>query len=169
MTVPSRELLQTIAAKTAAGVPWAIALAIAERESAFDPRKVGGSGEIGLMQLLPKTVREELGYRGPLAALHDPALNTALGTRYLKVLFDRWKTWPVAIRAYNGSGPAARAYAAGVLAGDARSSGLPTWDAFVRANQRLFDAARAGAGWIVVAVAALAGVLLLAQLGKRTE
>ncbi|MGI0150163.1 MAG: transglycosylase SLT domain-containing protein, partial [Thermoplasmata archaeon] len=115
MADPSKAVLEAIARNTHPKVPYPVALAMGERETGFDPTKRGAAGEIGLFQLLPKTVREELRYMGPLEALFDPNLNTRLATQYLDILFRRFGTWPVAIRAYNGSGPASRAYAAGVL------------------------------------------------------
>lgn len=157
MAGPSKAVLEAIARNTHPKVPYPVALAIAERESKFDPNvPEGAAGEIGLFQLLPRTVREELRYLGPLAALKDPNLNTKLATQYLNILFGSTGTWPVAIRAYNGSGPAARAYAAGVL------GRLPTWDAFVNANVKFFQSARAriGAGVVVLIGAALAILLL---------
>ncbi|WP_261405775.1 lytic transglycosylase domain-containing protein [Chenggangzhangella methanolivorans] len=46
-------------------MPPELAEAVATVESGFDPRAVGGVGEIGLMQVLPSTARM-LGFSEPL-------------------------------------------------------------------------------------------------------
>ena len=38
------------------------------------------------------------------------------GVKYLRQLYDRYRDWAVAVQHYNGSGPAARAYAVKVMA-----------------------------------------------------
>jgi soluble lytic murein transglycosylase-like protein len=159
MAGPSQEILQTITAHADPRVPLPIALTMAERESTFMPTKRGAAGEYGLFQLLPKTVRgADIGYKGPLEALLEPGLNTKLATGYLALLKDRFGTWPVAIRAYNGSGAAAQSYAVGVL------QRLPAWDTYVRENLAFFAKALKGKGAIgaaaLVAVAAVAALLL---------
>ncbi|WP_271200684.1 lytic transglycosylase domain-containing protein [Methylopila turkensis] len=75
-----RGLIRVAAAEN--GVPAEIAEAVAEVESGFNPRAVGGVGEIGLMQVLPSTARM-LGFRAPLDELFDPATNVRYGVRYL--------------------------------------------------------------------------------------
>ncbi|MEM6305754.1 MAG: lytic transglycosylase domain-containing protein [Pseudomonadota bacterium] len=66
-----------------------MSLAIARRESEFDPVVVSGAGARGLMQLMPATAREVSSNLG-LRALHttdrltaDPVYNAQLGARYL--------------------------------------------------------------------------------------
>ncbi len=66
----------------AAGVPVALALAVVEVESNFNPRARGRAGEIGLMQIKPATARA-IGYRGSLKALYNPETNLAWGMKYL--------------------------------------------------------------------------------------
>lgn len=165
MAEPSKELLQIIAANADPRVPLSIALTMAERESTWDPTKRGAAGEYGLFQLLPATVRgSDIGYVGPFEALLDPALNTKLATGYLMVLKERFSEWPVAVRAYNGSGAAARDYAAGVF------QRLPTWDNFVRSNLDFFKRAIAssGAGVLgLLAAAAIAALVLLIGSQRR--
>ncbi len=169
MAEPSRAVLQAIAERTDPRVPYPVVLAIGERESRFDPDPPrGSSGEVGLMQILPRTLREELGYRGPLEALEGPEgvpRNIALGTRYLRILFDRWHTWPEAIRAWNGSGPAARAYAAGVL------QRLPSWKQYVEANLEFFRTAQGKRTlrWGLAAAAAIVVLVLMAQARRPRE
>lgn len=163
--MPSPEILTTIARNANLRVPLPIALTMAERESTFTPTRRGKAGEYGLFQLLPSTVRGgDIGYRGPLEALLHPALNTKLATGYLALLRGRFGTWPEAIRAYNGSGPAARQYAAGVL------QRLPVWDKFVVDNLAFFKKALQSRGLapaVLVAAAAVAALLLLSS--QRSE
>lgn len=64
------------------GLPPEIAEAVATVESGFDPRAVGGVGEIGLMQVLPSTARM-LGFSAPLPKLFEPEVNARYGVRYL--------------------------------------------------------------------------------------
>jgi|GEM_PF-5639598 len=44
----------------AQGVPPSIALAVAQKESSFNPNAVGAAGEIGLFQLMPATAGASL-------------------------------------------------------------------------------------------------------------
>src|SRR6266481_829539 len=98
------------------GVPPAIALAVATQETRIchwraDGTVIRGSaGEYGVFQLLPSTA----------AALGvDPTdvdQNIHGGVLFLSQLFDRYSDWGLAVQHYNGSGPAARAYAQQVLA-----------------------------------------------------
>lgn len=75
-----RNLIRAAAAEN--GIPSEVAEAVAEVESGYDPKAVGGVGEIGLMQVLPSTARM-LGFRAPLPELFDPATNIRYGVRYL--------------------------------------------------------------------------------------
>ena len=65
-----------------AGVPSALADAVAFVESAFDPRAVGSAGELGLMQVLPATAAM-LGFRGTPDELMEPGTNLRYGVHYL--------------------------------------------------------------------------------------
>jgi soluble lytic murein transglycosylase-like protein len=69
-------------AAVAENLPPEIAEAVADVESGFNPRAVGGVGEIGLMQVLPSTARM-LGFAEPLPKLFDPETNVRFGVRYL--------------------------------------------------------------------------------------
>jgi hypothetical protein len=64
------------------GLPPQFATAVMEIESGFNPGAKGAAGEIGLMQVMPPTARL-LGFRGDADQLADPAINIALGVRYL--------------------------------------------------------------------------------------
>lgn len=71
-------------------------LAIARRESEFDPVVRSGAGALGLMQLMPGTAREMAGDLG-VRALHtnarltaDPEYNATLGAEYLSQMAARF-------------------------------------------------------------------------------
>ncbi|MFD1332272.1 lytic transglycosylase domain-containing protein [Methylopila musalis] len=83
-TAPDEAAIRRLIVAAAAehGVPSELAEAVAEVESGFNPKAVGGVGEIGLMQVLPSTA-QMLGYRGALPGLFDPGVNVGYGVRYL--------------------------------------------------------------------------------------
>jgi len=64
------------------GVPVKLALAIVEIESSFRVKAKGAAGEVGLMQIRPRTARG-MGYRGSTKALYDPETNVRYGMKYL--------------------------------------------------------------------------------------
>ncbi|MEO5756399.1 MAG: lytic transglycosylase domain-containing protein [Mesorhizobium sp.] len=70
------------------GLEPALAHAVMEIESGFDPDARGGDGEVGLMQVMPSTARM-LGFRGSLDELGAPATNIALGVAYLALANKR--------------------------------------------------------------------------------
>jgi hypothetical protein len=75
--------LPAIAQEAAAnGVPPALVDAVVRIESRYDPAAVGSVGEIGLMQVRPKTA-ELLGFRGTSADLAQPQTNLRYGVGYL--------------------------------------------------------------------------------------
>jgi hypothetical protein len=86
---PSRSLkgrstyLPAIAEEAAAnGVPPALIDAVVRIESRYDPTAVGSIGEIGLMQVRPKTAAL-LGFQGTTAELAEPRTNLRYGVGYL--------------------------------------------------------------------------------------
>ncbi|MGY3450494.1 lytic transglycosylase domain-containing protein [Bradyrhizobium sp. USDA 4353] len=64
------------------GLAPEIAEAVMAVESGYNPDAVGGSGEIGLMQIMPSTARM-LGFNGSTAELAVPETNIHYGVRYL--------------------------------------------------------------------------------------
>lgn len=64
------------------GVPVALARAVVEVESNYNPKARGRAGEIGLMQIKSTTARG-IGFTGKASALYDPETNLKWGMRYL--------------------------------------------------------------------------------------
>ena len=64
------------------GVPADLAEAVAHIESGYDPRAVGTSGEVGLMQVRHGTA-QMLGFNGTAAELTQPSENVRYGVTYL--------------------------------------------------------------------------------------
>lgn len=81
------------------GLPAALIDAVIRTESGYRPHAVSRTGARGLMQLMPATARS-LGVTDPF----DPRQNIMGGARYLRRMFDRFKTVELAIAAYN-AGP----------------------------------------------------------------
>ncbi|MBT8408798.1 MAG: lytic transglycosylase domain-containing protein, partial [Alphaproteobacteria bacterium] len=90
-------------------VPRELALAIARRESEFDPVVTSGAGARGLMQLMPataKAVARELNLRYSRdRLLTDPAYNARLGTAYLDELMGIFDGNVVMVAAGYNAGP----------------------------------------------------------------
>jgi soluble lytic murein transglycosylase len=94
------------------GVDPALIKAVVWRESWFDPKARGSSGEIGLMQIREPTARDWAtaerapGFTHP--QLFDPGKNTECGAWYLRRLLYRYQgtdnPLPYALAAYN-AGP----------------------------------------------------------------
>jgi soluble lytic murein transglycosylase len=91
------------------GVPKELVLAIARRESEFDPQVISGAGARGFMQLMPGTaqlVSRELGVEYDLdRLLTDPAYNATLGSAYLAKLSKQFDGNAVMMAAGYNAGP----------------------------------------------------------------
>lgn len=84
-------------------------MAIARRESAFNPHARSHAGALGLMQLMPGTARDMARKAGlnlkNTEAVLDPAINIELGSRYMASLLERYGDNRIlALAAYN-AGP----------------------------------------------------------------
>lgn len=94
---------------TSMPVPRELALAIARRESEFDPVVTSGAGARGLMQLMPataKAVARDLDLRYSRdRLLTDPAFNARLGTAYLDELMSIFGGNMVMVSAGYNAGP----------------------------------------------------------------
>lgn len=90
-------------------VPMELALAIARRESEFDPAVTSAAGAAGLMQLMPGTAREMAGRLGVAHAdsrlIGDWAYNAQLGSEYLAHLGRRFGGNIVLMAAGYNAGP----------------------------------------------------------------
>lgn len=90
-------------------VPTEIVLAIARRESEFDPNVVSGAGARGLMQVMPATAKAVAGWLDlPYAQgrlLSDWRYNATLGAAYLASLSERFDGNVVFMAAGYNAGP----------------------------------------------------------------
>jgi soluble lytic murein transglycosylase len=88
------------------GLPPQLTLSVIRSESAFQAGAVSRSNARGLMQLLPSTAARLQGMLGDGEIkeedLFDRGLNIRLGTYYLSLLYDSFKSIPLSIAAYNG-------------------------------------------------------------------
>ena len=83
------------------GVPANILAAVAKQESGFNPKAKSPAGALGLMQLMPSTARE-LGVTDPSNLMQ----NLLGGALYLRRMYEKFHSWPLALAAYN-AGPGA--------------------------------------------------------------
>lgn len=88
------------AAAQAHGVPEDLFLRLVQQESGWNDKALSHKGAIGLAQLMPTTARK-LGVDP-----HDPRQNLEGGARYLAQQYRKFKSWRLALAAYN-AGPGA--------------------------------------------------------------
>tara|TARA_B100000315_G_scaffold260857_1_gene326436 strand:- start:8524 stop:9525 length:1002 start_codon:yes stop_codon:yes gene_type:complete len=82
-------------------VPPALALAVAKVESDFNPTALSTAGARGVMQLMPKTAKDEFGVDKD--ELWQARLNIQLGIDYLAKLRRQYGgNWELALSHYNG-------------------------------------------------------------------
>lgn len=81
-------------------VPEELFLRLVQQESGWNPQAKSHKGALGLAQLMPQTA-ELLGVNP-----HDPKQNLEGGARYLSWQYRKFKSWPLALAAYN-AGPKA--------------------------------------------------------------
>ena len=95
--------------------------AVVWRESRFDPKKYGGAGERGLMQVSEKAAnewaRENKVDNFRVEKLFDPKTNLEAGTWYLRRAFEHWATqsdpMPFALAEYNAGASRAQRWSGG--------------------------------------------------------
>lgn len=81
-------------------VPEDLFLRLIQQESGWNPGAVSPKGATGLAQLMPDTAR----LMG--VDIDDPQENLDGGARYLRMMYDKFGTWKLALAAYN-AGPQA--------------------------------------------------------------
>lgn len=82
------------------GIPEDLFLRLVQQESAWNPNARSHKGAIGLAQLMPGTAR----YLG--VNPRDPRQNLEGGARYLREQYNEFRSWRLALAAYN-AGPGA--------------------------------------------------------------
>lgn len=86
------------------GVPEDLFKRLVQQESNWNPRARSPKGAIGLAQLMPTTARR-LGVNP-----HDAVENLDGGARYLKQQYNRFRSWRLALAAYNAGPEAVEKY-----------------------------------------------------------
>ena len=95
---PFAEIINAVSVRH--GVPPALVYAVIEVESAYRPAARSPKGAMGLMQLMPATMKQYA-----VTDPFDPTANIEAGTRHLRSLLDRYDM-NSALAAYNaGEGP----------------------------------------------------------------
>ncbi|MDO5604994.1 MAG: lytic transglycosylase domain-containing protein [Paracoccus sp. (in: a-proteobacteria)] len=82
------------------GIPEALFLRLVNQESRWNPNARSHKGAMGLAQLMPGTAAQ-LGVNP-----HDPLQNLDGGARYLRMMYNQFGDWRLALAAYN-AGPGA--------------------------------------------------------------
>lgn len=82
------------------GIPEDLFLRLVQQESGWNTTAVSHKGATGLAQLMPDTARFLQ------VDIHDPRENLDGGARYLRMMYDRFGSWRLALAAYN-AGPGA--------------------------------------------------------------
>lgn len=82
------------------GIPEDLFLRLVQQESGWNPQARSHKGATGLAQLMPGTAAK-LGVNP-----HDPVQNLHGGARYLRMMYNQFGNWRLALAAYN-AGPGA--------------------------------------------------------------
>ncbi len=104
--IPDRFRAAFVRASQESQLPLAMLTAVANVESQFEPDARSAAGARGLFQILPPTARELK------LDTSTPEKNVLAGTRYLRILLDRFGSTELALAAYN-AGPTAVEQAGG--------------------------------------------------------
>jgi soluble lytic murein transglycosylase-like protein len=88
-------------------IPEDLFLRLVQRESGWNPNATSSKGAQGLAQLMPGTA-DLLG-----VDINDPTENLHGGARYLKMMYNKFGNWRLALAAYN-AGPGAVEDAGGI-------------------------------------------------------
>jgi soluble lytic murein transglycosylase-like protein len=86
------------------GIPEDMFLRLVQQESGWNPGAVSSKGAMGLAQLMPGTAAL-LGVDAK-----DPHQNLDGGARYLRMMFDKFGSWRLALAAYNAGPQAVEKY-----------------------------------------------------------
>ncbi|WP_246763534.1 lytic transglycosylase domain-containing protein [Rhizobium sp. 007] len=92
-------LALTIAAAEEVDPNWVLSVMRAENVG-FDPGLVSSAGAVGLMQVMPR-IGEAFGAKD----LTDPEQNIRAGTRFLRILIDKYRNPVLVAAAYNAGEP----------------------------------------------------------------
>jgi membrane-bound lytic murein transglycosylase D len=84
----------------AEGLPLDLA-ALPLVESSYHPGSVSGAGAVGLWQLTADVADRYLRIDGKVDERRDPARSSLAAAAHLRELFDQFKSWPLALTAYN--------------------------------------------------------------------
>jgi soluble lytic murein transglycosylase-like protein len=82
------------------GIPEDLFLRLVQQESGWNPNARSHKGATGLAQLMPGTAQLLR------VNINDPRQNLEGGARYLRMMYDRFGSWRLALAAYN-AGPEA--------------------------------------------------------------
>jgi len=86
------------------GVPEDLFLRLIQQESGWNPKAKSHKGAFGLAQLMPATAR------GLRVNPRVPRENLEGGARYLRQQYDRFRSWRLALAAYNAGPNAVKKY-----------------------------------------------------------